>query len=87
LEVTVVDANGNPVNGVEVTLHATLEDLEKNIWIYRVFNNSNGVSDFGFINIGNYYIYANQASNRNNNPGDVAQVRSQKLTERTVVIK
>ncbi len=89
LIVSVIDGNGNAVSGVRVSLHATFEDLNTGIWIYELFNNSQGVSDFGFLNIGNYYIYAEEAGgqNRNNGPGDAAQIRSQKTTTRTVVIR
>ena len=89
LIVNVVDQNGNEVSGTRVTLHATFEDLNNGIWIYDLFNNNQGDANFGFINIGNYYIYAEQQSGnfRNNSPGDVVQVRSQKITTRTVVIK
>ncbi len=89
LIVSVVDQNGNPVTGIRVSLHATFEDLNTGIWIYEVFNNNQGVSDFGFINIGNYYIFAEEVGSpaRTNSPGDVAQVRSQKTTNRTVVVR
>lgn len=89
LIVNVVDINNNPVTGVRVSLHATLEDLEKGIWLYDLFNNNRGEVDFGFINIGNYYIYAeeNGGVRRNNAPGDAAQVRSQQVTPRTVVVR
>lgn len=88
LIVRVIDQNGNTIDGVRVSLYATYEDYQNDIWIYDLFNNSRGEADFGFINIGNYYIFADEnGSNRNNNPGDVAQVRSQKTTIREVVIR
>lgn len=89
LEVFVVDVNNNPVSGVRVSLHATLEDLNSGIWLYEIFNDNRGEADFGFINIGNYYIYAEETGGgrRNNAPGDAAQVRSQQITPRTVVIR
>ncbi|QNL22535.1 hypothetical protein HZR84_11480 [Hyphobacterium sp. CCMP332] len=89
LIVNVVDVNNNPVSGVIVTLHGTLEDLEKGIWLYNLLNDNRGEVDFGFINLGNYYIYAeeNGGARRNNAPGDAAQVRSQQITPRTVVIR
>ncbi|MEQ8359748.1 MAG: hypothetical protein RH860_09700 [Cytophagales bacterium] len=89
LIVIVEDVNNNPVSGVRVTLHGTLEDLEKGIWLYNLLNDSRGEVDFGFINLGNYYIYAEEigGTRRNNAPGDAAQVRSQQITPRTVVIR
>jgi hypothetical protein len=88
LIIRVIDQNGNTVNGVRVSLYGTYEDLQNDIWIYDLFNDSRGEADFGFINIGNYYIFADEnGSNRTNNPGDVAQVRSQKTTIREVVIR
>jgi hypothetical protein len=92
LVIEVLDVNSTPQANKEVTLHATYEDLQNNIWIYYLTTDNRGEANFGFINIGNYYIYASDpaqsgAQSRNNDPGDVAQVRSQKTTERRVIIR
>lgn len=41
-----------------VFLYASRQDLTDNIYLYHVVTNNNGISYFGYINYGNYYVKA-----------------------------
>lgn len=87
LIVEVIDENSTRVNGARVSLYATFEDFQNDVWLYDIRNNNSNVFNFGYVNIGNYYIYAVDESSGRRNSGDAAQVRSQKTTNRLVVIR
>jgi len=82
------DANFNRVNNASVWLYVSYEDLERNLPVFRIETDNNGRADFGFINTGNYYLYA--AANRNGNTirDTVAtQIIARKTIQRTLVLR
>lgn len=69
---------GNTVpENFNVFLFASRQDLTDNIYLYHVPTNSIGISYFGYINYGNYYVKASGVMNSTSYESDtyVVQVR------------
>jgi hypothetical protein len=49
--------NFAPVTGADVSIFATFQDYTNDIYLSRFLSNRNGEVDFGYLNLGNYYIY------------------------------
>ena len=79
LIVTVFGENNQTVQGASVSLYFTDTAFDKDIPVFTVFTNRNGLADFGFINIDNYFVRAYYSVNRENFEAvGAVQVRSQR---------
>lgn len=85
LKVIVLDgANNNTVlNGAQVFLYTTYEDIKRNYFIYSV-SSAAGEADFGYVLQGNYYLRAQSGTKSDTN---VVQVLGQKLITRTMIVR
>jgi hypothetical protein len=85
LKVIVLDGtNSNSViNGAQVFLYPTYDDMKRNYYINTVSSIS-GSADFGFILQGNYYLRAESGLKGDTN---VVQVMGQKTITRTMIVK
>ncbi|MFZ4797953.1 MAG: hypothetical protein ACOYMA_10685 [Bacteroidia bacterium] len=85
LKVTVLDGTNNNavINGAQVFLYPTYEDLKRNFYLNTVSSVS-GIADFGYILQGNYYLRAQSGIKSDTN---VVQVLGQKTITRTMIVK
>jgi len=85
LKVTVLDGtnNNSVINGAQVFLFPTFEDLKRNFYINTVSSVS-GTADFGYILQGNYYLRAQSGTKGDTN---VVQVLGQKTITRTMIVR
>jgi hypothetical protein len=84
LNVVVLDgANNNQINGAQVYLYPSYEDLKRNFYLNTI-GTVNGVADFGYILQGNYYLRAQSGIKSDTN---VVQVLGQKTITRTMVVR
>jgi len=85
LKVLVLDGNNNntAVNGAQVFLYPTYEDVKRNYFIYSVSSVA-GEADFGYILQGNYYLRAQSGTKSDTN---VVQVLGQKIITRTMIVR
>lgn len=85
LKVLVLDGSNNntAVNGAQVFLYPTYEDVKRNYFIYSVSSVS-GEADFGYILQGNYYLRAQFGTKSDTN---VVQVLGQKIITRTMIVR
>jgi hypothetical protein len=85
LKVTVLDGTNNNVviNGAQVFLYPTYDDLKRNFYINTVSSIS-GTADFGYILQGNYYLRAQSGLKSDTN---VVQVMGQKTITRTMIVR
>ena len=85
LKVVVLDGtNGNStINGAQVYLYPSYEDLKRNYYLNTV-NTASGTADFGFILQGNYYL---RALSGNKGDTNVVQVMGQKTITRTMIVR
>jgi len=51
---TLYSAPGNTT----VAIYANYEDIQNNLYIYRLFTDNSGFINFGYFNLGNYYVKA-----------------------------
>jgi len=77
LHVNTYNTTGTKLQGVEVFIYPTYEDLKHNLYLNNLKSSSSGVIDFGYLMIGNYYLRAS-----NNNLADTALI--QVLSKRDV---
>jgi hypothetical protein len=85
LKVIVLDGtNGNNViNGAQVFLYPTYEDLKRNFYLNSI-TSFGGEADFGYILQGNYYLRAQSGTKSDTN---VVQVLGQKTITRTMIVR
>lgn len=85
LKVLVLDGTNNntAVNGAQVFLYPTYEDVKRNYFIYSVSSTA-GEADFGYILQGNYYLRAQFGTKSDTN---VVQVLGQKIITRTMIVR
>jgi|DEB19_MinimDraft_2_1074335.scaffolds.fasta_scaffold23528_2 hypothetical protein len=85
LKVTVLDGtnNNSVINGAQVFLYPTYDDLKRNFYINTVSSIS-GTADFGYILQGNYYLRAQSGIKSDTN---VVQVMGQKTITRTMIVR
>lgn len=85
LKVIVLDGtnNNSVINGAQVFLYPTYEDLKRNFYLNTVSSVS-GTADFGYILQGNYYLRAQSGTKGDTN---VVQVLGQKTITRTMIVK
>jgi hypothetical protein len=85
LKVTVLDGTNNNVviNGAQVFLYPTYDDLKRNFYINTV-SSIGGTADFGYILQGNYYLRAQSGTKSDTN---VVQVLGQKTITRTMIVR
>lgn len=85
LKVTVLDGTNNNViiNGAQVFLYPTYDDLKRNFYINTV-SSIGGTADFGYILQGNYYLRAQSGIKSDTN---VVQVMGQKTITRTMIVR
>ncbi|MFA9214974.1 MAG: hypothetical protein ACEQSR_14230 [Candidatus Methylacidiphilales bacterium] len=85
LKVLVLDGTNNntAVNGAQVFLYPTYEDVKRNYFIYSVSSLA-GQADFGYILQGNYYLRAQFGTKSDTN---VVQVLGQKIITRTMIVR
>ncbi len=85
LKVIVLDGtnNNSVINGAQVFLYPTYDDLKRNFYINTVSSIS-GTADFGYILQGNYYLRAQSGIKSDTN---VVQVMGQKTITRTMIVR
>lgn len=86
LLVEVIDANRNSIDDAEVQLFTDFEAIDRGIFLFRLFTNGRGRVDFGFLNIGNYYIVAESPDQLLSDTA-VVQIRSQKDVFKVVELR
>lgn len=77
LVIQVFDQAGNGVSNADVYLFTDYEVIGRGIYLINLLSDRRGLVDFGFVNIGNYYVVAESAS-LGVADTSVVQVRSQK---------
>lgn len=66
-------------SGVDVYLYVSYQDIQNNLYIYKLTTNSSGSADFGYILFGNYYVRAAGTISSVTYEGiNVVQVRSRR---------
>ncbi|NJM93455.1 MAG: hypothetical protein HC842_01255 [Cytophagales bacterium] len=85
LIVETLDQSGNRLDNTVVYLFLAYEDIERNLYIFFRESDNNGKADFGYINIGSYYITSIKA-NLGLSDTAVVQVRSQQIENKRVVL-
>jgi hypothetical protein len=85
LKVVVLDGTNNntQINGAQVFLYPSYEDLKRNFYLNTISTVS-GTADFGFILQGNYYLRAQSGTKSDTN---VVQVLGQKTITRTMIVR
>ena len=51
---TIYSAPGNTI----VTIYGNYQDINSNLYLYRLFTDNSGYANFGYLNLGNYYVTA-----------------------------
>lgn len=88
LTVKVVDEQQRPVENASVYLYANYTDYQNNIDLFFLRSDRNGKADFGYVNIGNYYVLADATIGGVLKRGLIAmQVRSQRVEEKPVIVR
>jgi hypothetical protein len=85
LKVVVLDGTNNNVeiNGAQVFLYPSYDDLKRNFYLNTVSSYS-GTADFGYVLQGNYYLRAQFGAKSDTN---VVQVMGQKTITRTMIVR
>lgn len=84
LQVKVFDAgNSQSIQGADVFLYPTYEDLKRNFYLNTLQSSASGVADFGYILQGNYYLRATLGAKSDTN---VVQVLGRKTITRNMFI-
>ncbi len=84
----IVDEQQRPVENASVYLYANYTDYQNNIDLFFLRSDRNGKVDFGYVNIGNYYVLADATIAGTLKRGLIAmQVRSQRVEEKQIVLR
>jgi len=76
-----------PVAGTEVKLFLSQQDFQNNLPLAGLITDAEGKADFGFMNFGNYYIYAfKRINNMDYQKTEVGQVQATKTLTRNLIL-
>lgn len=87
LYVDVYNGSGNSkVQGAQVSLYLTYDDMMKNIDLYTFSSNSQGRVDFGYVLQGNYYITGYSTTGGLVKDSSVAQILPKRVLTRKLFL-
>ncbi len=87
LIVKLFDINNAFVHEGDVKLFSSYEDIQRDFPLLNIKSKSDGIADFGYILIGNYYITAGKdLGGTRIADTTAAQVISQKVTQRYMIL-
>lgn len=82
------DDKYSPMDGVNLSVFNTFQDLENNIYLQNQSTRSRGRADFNYLNAGNYYVKVYyQSGDRKYENVLTVQVQAQKTLTRNLVMR
>jgi hypothetical protein len=82
------DDKFTPLDGVQLSVFNTFQDLENNIFLQSQNTRSKGRADFNYLNAGNYYVRIfYQSGDRKYDNVITVQVQAQKTLTRNFVLR
>lgn len=76
-----------PVANTEIRLYLNQEDFQNNLPLAGRITDNNGRADFGYLNFGNYYVYAfKRVDNQDMQRTEVGQVQAGKTLTKNIIL-